>query len=383
MDNCTFTYKINDVPTLYNITCRVSLGSRVACVGVNGAGKSTMIKLLIGELEPQTGTVWKHSNIRIAYVAQHAFHHIEKHLNKTPNEYIRWRYQSGEDKEGLEKATNKVTEKELNTLKTEMKISIKDLETGKVTFIKRFFNELTGNRKYVEGEFLYEVSFSGLLIESNMFLSKNKIKESFKENSADNALEKLCTVIDDRISALNGQYRRTLSSKNVEKHLGDVGLETEYSTHTRIAALSGGQKVKVVLAAALWNQPHIIILDEPTNYLDREALGALAGAIEEFEGGIVMITHNNDFCSALCPETWVLENGRMTCQGDPEWMKNIMNEKVEYKQIESNVDAFGNISKVKQAKKKLSRAEMKKKKKIRAMKIANGLELSDDSDFDD
>ena len=310
-----------------------------------------MIKLLIGELEPQTGTVWKHSNIRVAYVAQHAFHHIEKHLNKTPNEYIRWRYQYGEDKEGLEKASNKVTETELNTLKTEMKISIKDSETGKITFIKRFFNELTGNRKYVEGEFLYEVSFSGLLIESNMFLSKNKIKESFKENSADNALEKLCTIIDDRISALQGQYRRTLGSKNVENHLGDVGLEPEYSTHTRIAALSGGQKVKVVLAAALWNQPHIIILDEPTNYLDREALGALAGAIEEFEGGVVMITHNNDFCSALCPETWVLEKGRMTCQGDPEWMKNVMNEKVEYTQIESNIDAFGNISKVKQAKK--------------------------------
>ena len=38
------------------------------------------------------------------------------------------------------------------------------------------------------------------------------------------------------------------------------------------------------MAAALWNQPHILILDEPTNYLDRESLGALAAAIEEFQG---------------------------------------------------------------------------------------------------
>ena len=42
-----------------------------------------MIKLLTGEVEPQEGTVWKHPNARVAYVAQHAFHHIEQHLDKT------------------------------------------------------------------------------------------------------------------------------------------------------------------------------------------------------------------------------------------------------------------------------------------------------------
>jgi elongation factor 3 len=54
-----------------------------------------------------------------------------------------------------------------------------------------------------------------------------------------------------------------------QAHLSDCGLAPEFATHTRIGALSGGQKVKVVLAAAMWNQPHILILDEPTNYLDR------------------------------------------------------------------------------------------------------------------
>ena len=46
-----------------------------------------------------------------------------------------------------------------------------------------------------------------------------------------------------------------------------------------MSALFGGQKVKIVITAAMWNQPYILILDEPTNDLDREALGALAGAI--------------------------------------------------------------------------------------------------------
>jgi elongation factor 3 len=55
--------------------------------GPNGAGKSTLIKVLTGETEPTAGTVWKHPNLRIAYVAQHAFHHLERHLDK-----VRWQY---------------------------------------------------------------------------------------------------------------------------------------------------------------------------------------------------------------------------------------------------------------------------------------------------
>lgn len=87
----------------------MSLSSRVACVGANGAGKSTLIKVLTGETEATEGTVWKHPNLRIAYVAQHAFHHIEQHLDKTPNEYIQWRYAVGEDREALVKATRQET----------------------------------------------------------------------------------------------------------------------------------------------------------------------------------------------------------------------------------------------------------------------------------
>ena len=82
---------------------------RAACIGAKGAGKSTMIKLLTGELQPDQGSgdVWKHPNARVAYVAQHAFHHIEQHLDKSPNEYIRWRYEGGDDKEALCKATTR------------------------------------------------------------------------------------------------------------------------------------------------------------------------------------------------------------------------------------------------------------------------------------
>ncbi len=91
------------------------------------------------------------------------------------------------------------------------------------------------------------------------------------------------------------QYARPLNAVNVEKHLEDIGLEREFGMRMRVGALSGGQKVKVVLAAALWNCPHMLILDEPSNYMDRDSLAALAGAIKDFDGGVVMITHSNQF----------------------------------------------------------------------------------------
>ncbi|KAJ3336473.1 hypothetical protein HDU91_001768, partial [Kappamyces sp. JEL0680] len=118
MSHCTFTYPGAPKPSMYDVSVSLSLSSRVGVVGPNGAGKSTMIKLLTGELIPQEGTVWKHPNIRVGYVAQHAFHHLEQHLEKTPNQYIQWRYQGGQDREVLEKATRKLTDEDLAQMDT-------------------------------------------------------------------------------------------------------------------------------------------------------------------------------------------------------------------------------------------------------------------------
>lgn len=78
MHHVSFKYPSAEKNTLEDISLFCTLNSRVAVLGPNGAGKSTMIKVLTGETEPTTGTVWKHPNMRIAYVAQHAFHHIEQ-----------------------------------------------------------------------------------------------------------------------------------------------------------------------------------------------------------------------------------------------------------------------------------------------------------------
>merc|ERR1719327_140356 len=115
MSDVSFKYPTRTENTLNNISVQVSMASRVAVIGVNGAGKSTMIKLMVGEIEPNeegAAKIVKHPNMRLAYVAQHAFHHIENHLELTPTQYIEWRFQGGMDREGAAKNYLELTEEE-------------------------------------------------------------------------------------------------------------------------------------------------------------------------------------------------------------------------------------------------------------------------------
>ena len=87
LDTATFTWPGRDAPTLVDASCKLTLASRVCVLGANGAGKSTLIKLVVGENGPDNGEcLWRHHNLRIAYVAQHSFHHIEQHLDRSPCE---------------------------------------------------------------------------------------------------------------------------------------------------------------------------------------------------------------------------------------------------------------------------------------------------------
>eukprot|EP00303_Exanthemachrysis_gayraliae_P007461 CAMPEP_0206007530 /NCGR_PEP_ID=MMETSP1464-20131121/5816_1 /ASSEMBLY_ACC=CAM_ASM_001124 /TAXON_ID=119497 /ORGANISM="Exanthemachrysis gayraliae, Strain RCC1523" /LENGTH=1054 /DNA_ID=CAMNT_0053381027 /DNA_START=42 /DNA_END=3206 /DNA_ORIENTATION=- len=385
MENCSWTYPKNTKPTVEGITVQVSLSSRVAILGPNGAGKSTMIKLLIGENIPQTGNVWKHPAVRVAYVAQHAFHLIENHLTKSPNEYIRWRYEiPGEDKEAIKKATMSLTEEEEQLMKQEVTLELKD-EEGKMYKVKGVVDKLTGLRRTnKQKEYEYQLKWVGKSDDANVYVPLGKLEKLGK------LYMKLVKVVDEKIAAMQGMYVRPLTRENVEKQLEDVGLEAEYGTHSRMGALSGGQKVKVVFAAALWNQPHLVLLDEPTNYLDRESLGALAGAIEGFEGGVVIISHNEEFTKKLCKETWLMEKDEETgiahlnLEGDADWMQQALKqvqEKGPQEQIEEMVDAFGNKTAVVQ-KKKISKADLKKFKKKIAARRKDGEEVFTDEELE-
>merc|ERR1719253_1172127 len=62
--------------------------------------------------------------------------------------------------------------------------------------------------------------------------------------------------------------------------------------------------------------PHILILDEPTNYLDRDGLGALSLGLVDFGGGVVIISHNMEFAEKVCSQKWIMEAGRLREEGE-------------------------------------------------------------------
>lgn len=334
MENVTFSYPGQERPQLENVNIRVSMASRVCCAGANGAGKSTLIKLLTGALTPSTGTIWRHPNVRVAYVGQHAFEYIEHHLNKTPNEYIRWRYDGGDDKEALNKSNMLITPEEQAIMDKPFEVVVTD-EEGKTIREKRVVERLMGRRKEKTGLF-YEVKFKNKSQDQNIWMDREELIEK--------GFEKLVMAVDRKKLAAEGAYTRTLSSRNVEEHLIGVGLDSEAATHTRISQLSSGQKIKVVLAAALWYLPHILILDEPTNYASREDCASLAKAMNNWAGGIVLITHNKAFAELTTRENWIVADHKCIVSGEADWValeKEALELGLTYKE-EDRMDAHGN-----------------------------------------
>merc|ERR1719465_208333 len=153
-----------------------------------------MIKVLTGEMEPSKGTVWKFPNAKIGYIAQHAFVHIEKHETKTANEYIRWRYEFGDDREGLDNAAMKLSEKDEAAMKEPVDFKWK-------------------NKK---GRFQYEVAWVGKSIEANTWYTADEL---LKFNAV---FEKMVRIIDHKIATKDSMMSRPLTQENVEKHLANV-----------------------------------------------------------------------------------------------------------------------------------------------------------------
>ncbi|EGN96285.1 hypothetical protein SERLA73DRAFT_112506 [Serpula lacrymans var. lacrymans S7.3] len=357
-----FQYPTQAVQQLYDITLQVSLSSRVAVLGPNGSGKSTLVKLLIGDMEPNKGgEIWKHPNLVIGYVAQHAFHHIDHHLDKTPLEYMLWRYQTGEDLEEMTKANRQISEEEAQKMKDGAVVVIEGQ--------KRLIDEIIA-RKKLKQSYEYEVSFKNLSSSENIWLPRDDlIKRGF---------EKKVLEVDTREAQRLGLLR-PLVRREIEKHFADFGLEPEFVSHNSMRGLSGGQKVKIVLGAATWRRPHVICLDEPTNYLDRESLAALIEALKVFEGGVLVITHNRDFSESLCTEVWAMRDGRLEASGH-NWVEGQgSGARIDKKAGEEDdtYDAMGNKIESKKAK-KITASEARKLKKERMARKKRGEDITDD-----
>ncbi len=377
MENVTFQYPTRDTPTVFDICIECSRISRVGVIGANGAGKSTAIKLLIGELKSTQGTITKQPGLRIAYIAQHAFHHLEKHIHKTPAQYIMWRFAGNEDQEGID-LINKEPSEESNEKILKCFIGkdgeLRPCETPEEekqalepeTILSRKENKKQKTREY-------EVKWKSKPIESTTWVRRELLLRM--------GAKKLVQRHDEKEAVAAGLASKTLTAKDVEAHLECFGIDREQASHTLIKSLSGGVKVKVVLAASMWQNPHIIIMDEPTNYLDRDGLGALTKAIDDFKGGVIIISHNREFTNAVTQEKWIMEKGRLRREGESiSKFEDTKESKLPADQ-EVVFDSYGNEIKV-ERKKVLSEKEMKKAMKQISKKIKEGKKKKNLTDFE-
>lgn len=294
VSNMSFQYPGTSKPQIRDITFQCSLGSRIAVIGPNGAGKSTLVNVLTGELIPTTGDVYTHENIRIAYIKQHAFAHIDNHLEKTPSEYIQWRFQTGEDRETMDRANTKITDDDEQAMNKIFRIEGTQRRVISISSRRKFKNSYEYECSFTLGENVGQKGEKWIVMSTseNAWIPRTELISSHT---------KMVAEIDRAESIKAGQFRQ-LIRKEIEAHCAQFGLDAELVSHSHMRGLSGGQRVKVCLAASTWQRPHLIVLDEPTNYLDRDSLGALSKALKEFQGGVIIITHSEEFTKNLTEE---------------------------------------------------------------------------------
>jgi ATP-binding cassette subfamily F protein 2 len=195
-DDVTFSYSGSLKDALYShVDLSVDLDSRVAIVGKNGTGKSTLLKLMVGELTPVNGRVTTNAHLKMARFHQHAADQID--MTATPLEWV-----------------------------------------------KRQFPQ-----------------------------------------------------IDQDIEV----WRR---------QLGRYGITGRCQVEP-IGYMSDGLKSRLVFAMMAMSNPHLLLLDEPTNHLDMECIDALASAINAFDGGMVLVSHDFRLISQVATEIWEVVNKKI------------------------------------------------------------------------
>lgn len=194
-----FSYSGEKKDFLYrDLNFGIDMDSRIAIVGDNGTGKSTLLNLITGHLNPVEGTVQRHGQLKLAKYSQHSADQLP--FDKSPVEFLQSRY-----------------------------------------------------------------------------------KEKFPEKEL--------------------QFWR--------QQVGRFGLTGTHQTNP-ISQLSDGLRNRVCFADIALEHPHVLLLDEPTNHLDMDSIDALAKAINEFEGGVVIVSHDFRLISQVAQDLWEVKDNTIT-----------------------------------------------------------------------
>ena len=212
-----------------DVNIKFTPGNCYGVIGANGAGKSTFLKILSGEVEPNTGEVIIDPNTRMSVLKQDHYKYDEFEV----------------------------------------------LETV-----------IMGNEK------LYKI-----MKEKDALYAK----EDFSDEDGIKASE-----LEAEFAELNG-WEAEAEASSLLQGLG-IGTELHYK---KVSDLTGGEKVKVLLAQALFGNPGILVLDEPTNHLDIKAVNWLEDFLINFEGTVIVVSHDRHFLNTVCTHMADVDFGKI------------------------------------------------------------------------
>ena len=193
---------------------------------------------------------------------------------------------------------------------------------GKSTFLRI----LSGNLETTSGEIAITPGQRMSVLEQDHFkydnynvldtviLGNPRLYEIMKEKDAIYAKEDFSDEDGIRASELEAEFAEMdgwEAESNAETLLNGLGIETELH-YCMMSELDGNQKVKVLLAKALFGNPDILLLDEPTNHLDLDAIEWLEEFLINFENTVIVVSHDRYFLNKVCTHTADIDYGKIT-----------------------------------------------------------------------
>ena len=223
------TLRIGKKALFEDVNIKFTEGSCYGLIGANGAGKSTFLKILSGELEPTNGEIIMTPGQRLSVLEQDHFKYDDNTVLDTVIMGNQRLYDVMKEKDAL--------------------------------YMKEDFSDEDGIRA-------------------------SELETEFAEMDGWNAESDAATL-------LNG-----------------LGIETELQS-ALMGTLSGAEKVKVLLAKALFGNPDILLLDEPTNHLDLAAIGWLEEFLINFDNTVIVVSHDRYFLNKVCTDTADIDYGKI------------------------------------------------------------------------
>ena len=223
------TLRVGKKALFENVNIKFTEGNCYGVIGANGAGKSTFLKILSGQLEPTNGDVTITPGQRLSFLEQDHFKYDDQPV--------------------------------LDTV-------------------------IQGNGR------LYEI-----MKEKDALYAK----PDFTDEDGIKASE-----LEAEFAEMNGWDAET----DAEQLLNGLGIETDLH-YAQMGTLDGPQKVKVLLARALFGNPDILLLDEPTNHLDLDAIGWLEEFLINFENTVIVVSHDRYFLNKVCTNIADIDYGKI------------------------------------------------------------------------